>query len=78
MLISKCCEECSLNLENESNSQRKLFRCFPSRLSVRCFKFFTCFKRTRDKGNSRKIKRLSELRTHVHLAQTGEEKVQDK
>ena len=26
MLISKCCEECSLNLENESNSQRKLFR----------------------------------------------------
>jgi hypothetical protein len=41
-------------------------------------KFLTCFKRTRDKGNSRKIKRLSELRTHVHLAQTGEEKEQEK
>jgi hypothetical protein len=45
-MLSKCCDECSLELESdESNTETKLFRCFPARLSIRISKLFSCLKR---------------------------------
>jgi len=66
IVFSRSCEKCSLEIENESDSQTKLFRCLPVRISFRISKLFSFFKRKGVAKHPEKIKEfLSSERTYT-------------
>ncbi len=44
------------DMQNETNSQTKLFACLPARISLRFTKLLTYFKRKRSSSQSNKVK----------------------
>jgi hypothetical protein len=67
LLTGKCCDQCSIQIENVSRPQSKLFGSFANRFSVRFTKLFSFLKRTRSERGEGKDKGVTSVTSDMTL-----------